>query len=95
MQLSTSLPFNLMITKWASILNPIISIPFLSGRQINNIILTANTPFSINHGLQRLPQGWFVVDNQMNCTVWRTQPFNQSTLFLESNANTIISIWVY
>lgn len=95
MQLSVSLPFNLMITRWASILNPIIAIPFLSGLQIDNIILVANTPLVINHKLGRTPQGWFPVDNIAATPVFRTQSFNSSTITLEATANTTISIWIY
>lgn len=95
MQLSTSLPFNLMITKWASILNPVLGLPILSGNQINNIAMTLNVPIAINHGLGRKPQGWIIVDNQVASVIWRTEAFNSSTLTLESNVTTTISIWVY
>lgn len=95
MQLSTNLPFAQMITRWASILNPLISIPILSGIQIDDIVMTANTPITINHKLGRLPQGWFVVDNSASAAIWRTQVFNTSTISLEATANTTISIWIY
>lgn len=95
MQLSTNLPFAQMITRWASILNPFISIPILNGIQIDDIVMTANTPITINHKLGRLPQGWFVVDNSANAGIWRTQVFNTSTISLEATANTTISIWIY
>lgn len=94
-QLSTKLPLELMQTKWGSALNPILALPILSGIQLNNISLTANTALVINHLLSRLPQGWFLVDNTANTVIWRTQPYNTSTITLESAANTVISIWVY
>lgn len=95
MQLSTRLPFSQMITRWASILNPVLANPMLSGNQIDNIVLVANTPLQINHKLSRLPQGWFVVDNIANTAVWRTQSFNPNTITLEASANTTISLWIY
>lgn len=94
-QLSTKLPWELAQTKWASSLNPILALPILSGNQIDNITLTASTPKVINHLLQRMPQGWFVVDNTANAVIWRTAAFNDLTITLESSANTVISIWVY
>lgn len=94
-QLSTKLPWDLANTRWASIINPVLAIPFLSGNQLNTIMLVANTPKAINHLLQRMQQGWIITDNTANCAVWRTQPLNDLTLTLESNANTTISLWVF
>ena len=93
--LSTKLPWELAQTKWPATLNPILAIPILSGNAIENIRLNATTPLVINHLLQRVPQGWFVTDNNSNAVVWRTQPFNSLTITLESSATTTISLWVY
>jgi hypothetical protein len=95
MQLSTSLSFPQMLTRWSSILNPFISVPMINGLQIDNIILVANTPNVINHGLSRMPQGWFVVDNISSSVIWRSASFNTKTISLESSANTTLSIWIY
>ncbi len=94
-QLSTKLPWELANTKWAGTLNPIIALPILSGNQIDEIRLIANTPQAINHLLQRRPQGWIITDNTANTVVWRTQPFTDTTLTLESSANTTLNIWVF
>lgn len=94
-QLSTKLPWELANTKWASVLNPVIAVPFLNGNQIDGIKLTANVPLAINHLLQRMPQGWFLVDNIANAVVWRSAAFTTTTITLESSATTTISIWVY
>lgn len=93
--LSTKLPWDLAQTRWPSILNPIIAVPFLSGIQIANIVLVATTPLAINHLLQRMPQGWFLTDNTANAVVWRSSPLNDLTITLESSANTTISFWVF
>ena len=93
--LSTKLPWELAQTKWSSILNPIISLPIISGNQINAIGLTANVPKAINHLLQRMPQGWFLVDKTTNATIWRTVPFTTTTITLESSANTEIDLYIY
>lgn len=93
--LSPKLPWELAQTKWPSVLNPIIALPFLNGNSITNITLAANVATNINHLLQRMPQGWFLTDNTANATIWRTKAFTQLTLVLESDADTTISIWVF
>lgn len=93
--LSTKLPWDLANTRWASILNPILALPILNGNTIENIELIASTPKTINHLLQQTPQGWFLIDNTANAVIWRTRDFNPLTLTLESDANTVISIWVF
>jgi len=94
-QLSTKLPWDLAQTKWSSILNPIIAIPFLQGNAIENISLTASTPKAINHLLQRMPQGWILTDNTANAVIWRSKASTDLFITLESSADTVISIWVY
>ncbi len=93
--LSTKLPWELAQTKWSATLNPIISLPILNGNMITDIVLVANVAQSINHLLQRMPQGWFLTDNTANTAVWRTLALNQYTITLESSVNTTISIWVF
>ena len=93
--LSTKLPWDLAQTKWSSILNPIISNPILAGDSLTDIILKANIPQSINHLLQRIPQGWFLIDNDSSATIWRAKPFTIYTITLESDADTTISIWIF
>jgi hypothetical protein len=96
MQLPVGLiPYAQMLTKWAAILNPIISNSILQGVQINFLTMVANTPLQINHGLNRSPIGWFVIDSTAATEVFRTQSFNPTTITLEATANAVISIWVY
>jgi hypothetical protein len=94
-----NLPLNLDLshtqTQWASQLNPIVNNPILQGRALSSIILIANTPLVVNHGLGRNMQGWFVTDQQSSASIFRTQPFNSLTLTLESPANVTINVWVY
>lgn len=94
-QLSTKLPWELAQTKWASILNPLLQLPFLSGIQINSIVLKANVNNVVNHLLQRMPQGWFLVDNTAHCTVIRAAPFTTTTITLQSDNDTTVSLWIY
>jgi hypothetical protein len=95
MSLPQNLPYELMLTQWAYKINPYISNPIVLGRAINSIFLSANTPTTIPIGLNRMQQGWFLIDNNADCRVWRTEALNAQTLTLESNADTTISIWVF
>lgn len=93
--LSTKLPWELAQTKWAAILNPIISAPVLAGNQLGPIDLLANVPKAINHLLQRMPQGWLLVDKTANANVWRSAPLSINSIVLESSANVTIDLYVY
>jgi hypothetical protein len=93
--LSTKLPWELANPKWAASINPILALPILNGNMISNVSLTATTPKVVNHLLQRMPQGWFLVDNTADAVIWRTQPFTDTTITLEASANTTASIWVF
>lgn len=93
--LSTKLPWELAQTKWAVELNRVLALPLLGGLQLDPIVLVANVPLAVNHLLQRLPQGWVLVDINANATVWRSAAWTQTTLTLESSANVTISIYVY
>jgi hypothetical protein len=81
--------------KWAATLNPLLANPLIQGQQIDSVVLVSGKPKAINHGLQQLPQGWFLVDNIANAVIWRTAAFTTTTITLEASANTTISIWVY
>ena len=93
--LSPKLPWELAQTKWASTLNPLLSLPILNGNMIEGISLTATTPLVVNHLLQRMPHGWFLTDNNADAVVWRSAAFTNLTITLESSANTTVSIWVF
>lgn len=87
--------FNLLVTRWKAILDPIVANPLLPGVAITNISLIAATPKTIQVGLGRMQQGWFITDKQAYADVQRTQPFNENNITLEASANTTISIWCY
>lgn len=94
-QLSTKLPWDLAQTKWAASINPVLALPILNGNEVDGINLVANKPQAINHLLQRMPLGWFLLDNTANTVVWRTASFTTTTITLQSSANTTINLWVF
>lgn len=94
MKLSTSLPFSLMITKWASILNPLLDSPLNSVSIISDVKLSIGSN-TINHLLGKKQTGWFLVDQQASASIYRSMPFNTTTLTLTSNAVVTVSIGVF
>ena len=87
---------NLMLleTSWASQINPILNNPILNGLQLTNIVLNNGTNV-INHKLQRTQQGWFITDQNGAASIYRSQPFNSTTLTLTSNASVAVNLWVF
>lgn len=80
---------------WASRLDPVLANLLIQGSQISNVILVANTPQTINHYLGKNQTGFIITDQNASASVYRTEPFNASTLTLESSANVTINLWVY
>lgn len=83
-----------MITRWKSLLDPVLKNP------INSVSILPNVPLKtgvnvINHLLQQLQQGWFLVDIQGPAQIYRSAPFNATTLTLTSDADVTVSIGVY
>lgn len=94
-----NLPLNLSLqatqTQWSAALNPVLANAILKGNPIGQVVLVANTPKTFGHGLSRDPQGFIVTDINAAAIVYRTQPFNSSTLTIEATANVTIDILVY
>lgn len=85
---------DLLQTKWKSNLDPILSIPFLSGKALTNIILATGIN-NIYHGLGETQQGWIIIDQTASAAIYRSQPFNKQNLTLTSSAPVTISLWVF
>jgi len=83
-----------MQTQWAAALNPWLLNPMAKGIFLNDVTLKAGAN-SINHLLQRMQQGWAIVDIQNPITVYRSQPFNATTLTLTSSGAGTVSLYVF
>lgn len=84
-------------TKWASVLNPVISVPFNDGQTLQSVSLVSGTNI-INHKLGRKLTGWIVVRLRGPATFYDSQesnPNQQQTLLLNSSANVVADIFVY
>lgn len=94
MLLPIKLPPDMMITKWKSVLDPILANPLNSVSILSDVSLN-NGITVINHLLGQKQQGWFLTDIDGAATVYRSQPFNDKTLTLTSNAAVTVSIGVF
>jgi hypothetical protein len=94
MTLPIKLPLDLMQTRWASILNPLLGNPFNGVNILENVILVSGTNI-INHGLGRAQQGWVITDVQGSAVIYRNAPFNNTTLSLSASAGVIVNIGVF
>lgn len=93
-QLPLRLPQDQMETRWASLLNPVLSNVFVQGQLLTGIDLIAGDNV-INHKLSRKMVGFAIVDIDAPAITYRSQPFNDKTLTLTSDAITTINLWVF
>lgn len=84
----------LLQTRWASQINPVLSNKLVQGQLLENITLVtgANT---INHLLSRQQVGWMLVDQDAAASVYRSQPLNNKTLTLTTDADVVVKLWVF
>lgn len=94
MRLPLKLSWDLSQTRWASILEPFISNPFNSGNLLKDINL-ANGVTNIDHTLGRMQQGWVITDINGSAWVYRSAPFNDTTLQLTSNGEVTVNLYVF
>ena len=83
-----------MEARWKSILDPLISNVLNDVSVLTNVVLI-NGATVINHKLGKMQQGWFIVDQNAAASIYRSAPFNTTTLTLTSNAAVTVSIGVF
>lgn len=95
--LSSKLPWDLANPKWAQRLNPLLANPVSNGQIISGVKVVTGSN-TINHGLAKNLQGWFVVMNNANVTFYDNQTNNQYpdlTLLLIASGAATISLYVF
>lgn len=92
--LSPKLEWELANPLWAQALNPVVNNPLNNVRILQNQNLI-NGVTVINHGLGRTMLGWFLTDIAGAATIYRSQPFNGTTLTLTSSAAVVVNIGVF
>lgn len=93
-QLPKKLPIEMMQDRWAGVLNPVLANPLNDVSILKDVVLI-NGATVINHLLGKTQQGWFLTDVNGAATIYRSAPFNGSTLTLTSNAAVTVSLGVY
>ena len=90
---STDLSFNLLQTRWAAALNPVIGLPQVNSVILNNIILSSSSV--INHTLGRNLVGWQVIRQRGDAAIYDRQDINQTpenTLLLTSSSGVSVDL---
>jgi len=86
-----------MQTKWASIINPLLSNPSLQSSILSNVSLASGSN-TINHLLGKPLTGWRIVRIRASATIYDTQDSNprpELTLLLTSNNPVVVDIEVF
>lgn len=94
MQLPLLKNLDTLQTRWKSILDPILANPIATASTLTNIGLVVGNN-SIPHLLDRKMQGWMISDINAAASIYRSQPFNASTITLNSSAVCIINLVVF
>lgn len=94
MQLPLLSDFAALVTRWKSILDPVLKNPLNSISILQDQALI-NGVTVINHKLGRAQQGWFILDINGAAEIYRSQPFNDKTLTLTSDAIVTVTLGVF
>lgn len=86
--------FQLLQTRWATILNPVINSPTANPTILTGIALIAGDNV-INHRLGQTPQGYVIADLNAPATIYRNAAFNDKTLTLNSSAPAVVTLLVF
>lgn len=92
-KLPQKLDIDKMQTQWSQILSPFLSNPYLKGNVIQAKIVSGINV--INHKLSRVQQGWTQTDIDQPVSLYRSQPFNSSTLTLVASGPCNVSLYVF
>lgn len=91
---SDNTPFQLMQSKWASQLNPVLNNPATSPRILKGVSLVSGNNV-INTGLTETLQGWYIVDLTAAVTIYRSSAKAPLTLTLNSSGTATADIAVF
>jgi len=85
---------NILQTQWKQQLDPVLANPVTNPNFLTGVKL-ANGVNTINHLLGRTQQGWVITDVNFPATIYRSKPFNATTLTLTSSAACVVNLLVY
>ena len=83
-------------SKWKAALDPVLANLLIQGQLLSSVDLPKGS-VGINHKLNRVPQGWFLVSPQGPAIVYQSenQPNPIFTLTLTSSQAMTTDIWVF
>jgi hypothetical protein len=70
------------------------SLPILQGRMISDVEVAASDTL-VQHGLGRVPSGFWVVNVTSNNVVWQPAAATKHALHLQAAAPITVDIWVF
>lgn len=94
---TTDQALNLLQTRWAQSLNPVISLPMLQQNTLTSVSLVTGSN-TINHLLGRKLQGWIIVRQRAAASIYDTQDANtmpELTLQLTTDADVVVDVVVF
>jgi len=94
MQLPLLNSIPLLLTKWKSILDPVLANPQTNMSILKNVAL-ASGDNQIPHLLGQVQQGWILTDIQGAATIYRYQAFNATYLYLHSSVAVTVNLGVF
>lgn len=81
-------------TIWKSILDQLLAKPLSNNQMLTGISLIMGDNV-INHRLGRQMQGWIISDIDSSISIYRSAPFNDLTLTLNSSGSGVINLVVF
>jgi len=84
----------LLLTKWKSILDPVLANPQTNMSILKNVALATGNN-QIPHLLGQVQQGWIITDIQGAATIYRNKDFSGTYLYLHSSAAVTVNIGVF
>lgn len=80
------------------ILEDVLTRAVISGRLVEDVVVTTGQANTVNHRLGRKLRGWVVVRKSADANVWDEQATNElqsKELVLQSDATVTVSLWVF
>lgn len=79
----------------AQALNPVLALPIVDGRLIENVALGTGGVNLVTHGLGRPPKLWMLARVNADCRIWETTARTTDLqLALNTSAPVMVSLWV-
>lgn len=94
MQLPLQKTFELLQTRWKSILDPVLNNPATNMTILKNVTLASGNN-QIAHLLGKMQQGWTILDVTAATDIYRYKSFTDTYLYLNSSAAVTVNLGVF